>query len=240
MRPKSPGNVGSVARAMKNMGFARLVVADPITYDDASHFDEESRRLAWQAVDVLEGRVTAPDLSTALRPFSLVAGTTSNPPTGARVLTPRELAPVIAGRLAGDPTAVVALLFGQEDIGLTREDLACCHVVGRIPSSPAYASLNLAQAALIFLYELRLALAGDGGHPGAPAAAPAPSHGEMEAFLSRLEEALGEIGFLHGASRDHMMRELRLLLHRALLTSREVAIFEGIVRQMLWAARRVP
>ena len=249
LRPRSPGNVGSVARAMKNMGFTRLIVANPMSYDDPGWFDDEAGRMAWQASDLLATRRTEPSLDAALLPFDLVVGTTSNPPDGARVMHARDIAAAIAARLVSRPQANVALLLGQENIGLTREDLARCHLVGTIPSSELYPSLNLAQAALVFLYEIRLALCAaqtaasdaDAPHettdPGDPTAIH-PIHGELEAFYARLESALEEIGFFQGTARAHMMRELRLIFNRTLLTSRELAILEGVVHQTLWAARR--
>src|SRR5437899_1517583 len=91
LRPKSPGNVGSTARAMKNMGFTRLIVADPIVYDDPAWPDDEARRMAWQAADLLDAMSVRSDLDAALAPFDLVVGTTSNPPDGARVLPPRAI-----------------------------------------------------------------------------------------------------------------------------------------------------
>lgn len=246
LRPRSPGNVGSVARAMKNMGFTRLIVANPMSYDDPAWFDDEAGRMAWQAADLLATRRTEPSLDAALLPFDLVVGTTSNPPDGARVMLPRDIGAAIAARLVSRPSANVALLLGQENIGLTREDLARCHLVGTIPSSELYASLNLAQAALLFLYETRLALCAV--RPAAPSVeapndtpdqtAIHPLHGQLEAFYDRLEKALEEIGFFQGTARAHMMRELRLIFNRTLLTSRELAILEGVVHQALWASRR--
>ncbi|HZI94893.1 MAG TPA: RNA methyltransferase [Patescibacteria group bacterium] len=246
LRPRSPGNVGSVARAMKNMGFTRLIVANPMSYEDPAWFDDEARRMAWQAADLLSARHTEPTLDAALSPFDLVVGTTSNPPDGARTLPPREIASAIATHVESHPTANVALLLGQENIGLTREDLARCHLVGSIPVSEAYPSLNLAQAALLFLYETRLAfsaLQSSASSPHEPIGqgdpqALHPHHGQLEAFYARLESALEEIGFFQGTARAHMMRELRLIFNRTLLTSRELAILEGVVHQAVWAARR--
>ncbi|MFQ5845863.1 MAG: RNA methyltransferase [Planctomycetota bacterium] len=239
LRPRSPGNVGSVARAMKNMGFGRLVLASAATYDDPGYFDAEARRMAWRAADLLERRQVAPDLDAALAPFSLVVGTSSRPGAGARVLTPREAAALVASRLAAEPSESAAFLFGREDSGLTREDLARCHVIGSIRSARAYPSLNLSHAVLVFLYEARLALLGDAPEQTRrPAPAPLPARGQVEAFYGRLERALEEIGFFRGTARASMMRDLRLLLNRAFLTQRELAIFEGLVHRILGAARR--
>lgn len=224
------------------MGFSRLIVANPMIYDDPGYFNEEARRMAWQAVDILDARRVEPNLGDALAAFDLVIGTTSNPPPGAALLPPRGIAAAIAERLAAEPSSTAALVLGQEDIGLTRENLSRCHLIGAIPSAEAYRSLNLSHAALVFLYELRLVF---DGMEAAPAPSlpsvehPAPPrHAQLEAFYARLEEALEEIGFFQGTARAHMMRELRLFFNRALLTSRELAILEGLVHQVLWASRR--
>jgi len=239
VRPKSPGNVGSVARAMKNMGFSRLIVCDPMTYDDPGHFDAEARRMAWQACDLLDRRQTAPDLDAALAPFTFVAGTSSNPLPGSAVLSPRETATRIAAALSADPSAGAAILLGQEDIGLTREQQSRCNVIASIPSSAAYPSLNLSQAALLFLYELRLALAESPPAADAPLPSPgAPSHGQVEAFYERLATALERIDFFQGTGKEHMMREMRRIFNRACLTRRELAILEGLVHRVLLTSRR--
>lgn len=244
LRPKSPGNVGSVARAMKNMGFGRLVLADPMSYDDPAWFDHEAGRMAWNATDLLRRLHRAASLDEALAPFTFVLGTTSSPPPGFRTLEPAEAAREIARLLRSDPAASAALLFGQEDIGLTRDHLARCQAIGVVPSSAEYPSLNLAQSVLIFLYELRRALgpAHDTAADPSPSPSPdpRPSQEALEAFYGRLETALDAIGYLQGSSRAHMMREMRRLFNRALLSGREVAILEGVAHQILLAARRVP
>jgi len=240
LRPKSPGNVGSAARAMKNMGFHHLVLADPMSYEDPAYFDTEARRMAWNAADILQEMRLSPTLEDALAPYSFVLGTTSVPPPGARALPPEAAAREVAALLRSDPSARAALLFGQEDIGLTRDQLARCQAIGVIPSASAYPSLNLAQALLVFAYELRRELLGPAGGGAADPSSPdiRPPQARLESFYARLEEALEEIAFLQGSSRDHMMRELRRLFNRTLLTDRELAMMEGIVHQVMWAARR--
>ncbi len=226
---------------MKNMGFSRLVLADPIGYDDPSYFDTEARRFAWDAADILDARHEAATLSEALAGCTLVAGTSSRPSDVARVMPPEEIATAIASHLAALPSGRAALLCGQEDIGLTHEAQARCQLIGSVASAPAYPSLNLAQAALLFLYEMRRAFLSDA--PAAPesgGAAGPPTHAEIESCLSRAEEALEALDFFQGTSRQHMMRDLRALCHRALLTSRELAIAEGVIHRILWLARQRP
>ena len=222
---------------MKNMGFPHLIVANPMAYEDPAYFEEEAGRMAWNAADLLASRQTAPDLASALAPFQLVIGTTSDPPSGIRVATPREMADEVASTLAASPDVNAALLLGQEDIGLTREDLSRCRFLCVIPSSADYVSLNLSQAALLFMYELRLAFVCRG--PVAPAAgqeAP-PTHAQLESFYARLEGVLSDIDFFPGAARPHMMREVRRIFNRSILTGRDLAIMEGLVHQVRWASR---
>ncbi len=244
-RPKSPGNVGSVARAMKNMGLTRLRIAGPARFEDPSFFKTEAGRMAWNAADVLEAREEHPSLESAVADTVLVAGTTSVPPDGLAAFAPRDLAPRL---LDAAESGAVALVLGRENLGLTRAERARCQILGTIPASPLYASLNLAQAALIFLYEIRLAaleragaprsarstapVAPGGGRRARAAPHDPPAQAEIERFYGRLAETLDAIGFLAGGAREHMIRDLRRIFNRALLTRREVAILEGIVRRV--------
>ncbi len=237
-RPKSPGNVGSVARAMKNMGFARLQVADPLAYEDPGYFAHEAGRLAWNATDVLESREEHPSINEAVADASLLVGFTARGLAGRRGDPPRTIAPRLLGAARRGP---VALLFGQEDIGLTHDWLARCQAIGTIPSSGNYASLNLAQSVLIVLYELRLAaLAAAGDPPEAPPAAddPVPTQDEIDGCFSRLSRTLDDIGYFAGSSRAHMERELRISLGQVVSTRRGLTIIEGIAHRIRLGRRR--
>jgi len=235
---------------MKNMGFVRLRIADPMQYEDPLFFQSEAERMAWGAADLLDAREEHVSLESALADAVLVAGTTSRPPDGHAVLSPRALAPLLldAGR-----RGPVALLLGQEDIGLTQEAMARCQVLGSVPSSAAYASLNLSQAALIFLYEIRMtALAFDARAPAAGDSdgslldetvvdeAGPPTQRELEGFYERLARLLDAVGYFEGTARPHMVRELRRIFNRSLLTRREVRVLEGIVHCVNRARSRTP
>ena len=128
------------------------------------------------------------------------------------------------------------MVFGPEAEGLRNDELVLCHVRVHIPTDPAHHSLNLAQAVLLVAYELRLAaLSGaDHGRPGEAASA-----GELEAALDDLREALLAIGYLNPGNPDAILAELRRLLSRAAVSSREATLLRGMARQILWSARRV-
>ena len=148
-------------------------------------------------------------------------------------------------RARGLEPSSIALVFGPEDRGLNNEELARCHRIAFVPTSGEYSSLNLAQAAVVCLYEwLQSGRPGRGTIPGAASATSAPA-GESPASASAMREALAdladvlaEIGFLHGDQSERVMATVASMLTRGGLDDREVRILRGMVRQIRWAARR--
>jgi len=225
-RPKYPGNIGSAARAMFNMGLSRLVLADP-----QCAIDDESYRLARGGKTVLDSVRICRSLKSALRGIRLLAGTTGKSggyraPAG----SPRSLVPRVLDHAARHR---VGILFGPEDTGLVDDDLRLCQVLIRIPTKRRAHSINLAQAVMIVCYELYLGCLG-------PDPTPVPrlaSMEQVEAMYAQLEEALLEIGFLQPQNARHMMFALRRILGRAGLEASDVGILRGIARQIGWHAR---
>jgi tRNA/rRNA methyltransferase len=148
VEPKSEGNVGSVARAMKNFGQVELVLVNPPELGD------ECRGRALHAWDVVANAKTVRTLDEAIKGCDFVVGTTARVPDPDKSylrnpIDARELPPRVT-RVSG----VVALLFGREDFGLLNSELELCDLLVTIPSSPLYRSLNLAHAVTVVLYEL--------------------------------------------------------------------------------------
>ncbi len=225
VRARRPANVAAACRAIKNMGFDRLVLVDP-----PSGLDQpEARALAYGAWDVLDGARPAASLRLAVSAASLVVGTSGR--IAGPMLTPRELASSLTARSRGGG---VALVFGPEDQGLTREELGLCHASVRIPSDAGQPSLNLAQAVLILAYEVRLG-ASEAGAP--PLAAP-PAAGDFEEVMDALRSALLSIGYLNPQKPGAVFGELRDLLFRGAPTTRELRLLRGWARQMAWAGER--
>ena len=222
----SPGNLGSVARVMKNMGLERLVLVDC-----RAELTEEARQRSRGAHDLLETAVRTNGLDTALKPFHLSVATGSRPARWFdRSLQPREM----AGELKGlSPGHDVAIVFGPERTGLTNEHLQHCHWQVRVPTAAAFPSLNLAHAVAIVAYEVSQG-------PSAP-----PSKrvrglaelGQLEAFSQDLEGCLKEIQFLKKQNPLEIMMTLRQMLARASLDERDIRILRGILRQWKWYAR---
>lgn len=238
VRPRRGGNVGSVARAMKNMGLDDLVLVAPRT-----PVGKAGEQMAAHARDVLAGRRIFQTLADAVRDAELVVATAGR--VGGRsavAASPREIAPEI---IAAAARGRVALVFGPEDHGLANADLDLCQRLVRIPTAGRYASLNLAQAVLVLGYEILLAAPPD--EPLVPRTARArrradenraATQAEREAMIGHLAGALARIGFLTPAN-PHVLRDVRALFARSGLTLRDVRIWRGIARQMGWAAGRM-
>lgn len=235
MRPQGGENVGSVCRAIKNLGAGRLVVVAP-------EFDEAGAiKMAVHARDVYENRLVVDDLGSAVAGCATVIGTTAR--QGAyrdRSVDIRALclrAADTARERVGEPEALPsAFVFGPEDSGLTNEDIAACHTLGFIPTSGEYESMNLAQAVVVTLYEFRRALTQREVLEPRGQVRPLAEAGEIEAMFEHLEIALGQIGFLSTKNPEHIMATLRALLSRTGLDEREVRVLRGLSRQVKWFA----
>jgi tRNA/rRNA methyltransferase len=224
--PKSSGNVGAAARALKNMGFADLRLVAPRDYDPRA-----AAAMAVHADDVLARARIFPDLAAALDDRTLTVGTTCRTgPYRSETRLLREAAPTLIAESGANRLAIV---FGPEDFGLTNIEIAQCQRLITIPTAPDYPSLNLAQAVIVVAYELMLA-AGAARIPvetGQLAAV-----GAVDAMHRRMAEALVAIGFLPDDNPDHLMLSLRAMLGRCGIRPRELDILNGIARQIRWVA----
>ena len=226
---KHPGNIGSAARAMFNMGFRDLVLAAP-----RCRINEESYRLAKSGKGILDAARTCKSLKSAVRGLSLLAGTTGKSGgyrTPARA--PRSVAPRLLEIAARQRIGIV---FGPEDTGLVDEDLRLCQLLIRIPTRHKASSINLAQAVMIVCYEV-LTDSLKRVPERVPKLAPLA---QVEAMYAQLEKALLQIGFLHPQNAAHMMFALRQMLGRAGLESPDVGVLRGIARQINWYAKSAP
>ncbi|MDX1765072.1 MAG: RNA methyltransferase [bacterium] len=225
-RPIHPGNVGSVARAMKNMGLGNLRIVGGCDLTD-----DRARWMAVAAKEILDRTVVFQDLKEGVADCGLVIGTV--PPDRPRfqqeTYPAREMARRLRCRHPDDP---VAILFGPEDNGLSNRELDLCHEFVSIPSHPAYPSLNISHAVMVIAYEIYMAAEEDTSYSERPAA---PVE-QVEQMYLHLEYTLLKIGFLDPHNPLHIMRDLRRIFSRARLGEREVKIIRGMCRQIDWAA----
>jgi tRNA (cytidine32/uridine32-2'-O)-methyltransferase len=221
-----PGNIGGVARAMKNMGLSQLYLVEPRQYPD-----EQAQWRAVSAADVLENAVVTSTLAEAIGDCQFVVGTSARE---RRIpwpmLDPRQCAERVA---EASSTEQVAILFGREDRGLTNEELKVCNLHLSIPTAAAYSSLNLAMAVQIVCYELRMLLIQN----DLPVAeddqwdTPFSTSENMERFYAHLEQTLIAVEFLDPAAPRQLMSRLRRLYSRVRLDEMELNILRGILTE---------
>lgn len=267
LEPRRGANVGAVCRAIKNMGAAGLVVV-------GGEFDSaEAERTSVHARDVFASRLEVGSFDEAVAGCGLIVGTTSRTTPWRMPVAPiRQVAreAISAARRAEvdddrgasavlpapnqllraqPPPRACALVFGREDRGLSNEELARCHRLAYVPTADEYASLNLAQAAVVCLYEWFVAGQEEATEttemadasqpadqpeivlPGGRAQAEAAS---VSAALGDLRGALIDIGFLSADQPDRVMAAIASLFTRSGLDEREVRMVRGIARQMRW------
>jgi tRNA/rRNA methyltransferase len=238
VRPHYAGNLGSVARAMRNFGLADLVLVAPY----ASPSDLEARRLATHGLPVLDAARTVPDLGVALADCTLTLATSSLTAGVARrgmIGTPADLMPRLLAAAAAGP---VGLVFGPEPHGLSNEEIGRCHGLVHVPVDPAFPSLNLAQAVTICCYELWQARSAalTAARPADTHAAKVATHGEQERMFEHLREAFTAVGYLFGGRADTLMHAVRQFLGRAEPTPQEVKLMHGLARQLMHVAGKNP
>lgn len=261
VQPIGPLNVGSVARAMKNMGLSHLVLVEPL----CDYLGEQARLMAVHAQDVLEAAKVVATLPEALAGCRKAIATTSvERSLSMQLENPRTALPWL---LQSGPSA---LIFGSEDRGLSNDQLKYAQRFVRIPSSDAYHSLNLAQAVAVCCYELYQSAISQDETPeeNAPGLMmnqlssfssscphpPALKAGEtkevdlvnretlggvpleaLEQYYQHLEAVLLKIGYLYPHTAASRMAKFRLLFNRSQLSTQEVAMLRGILSQVEWA-----
>lgn len=215
VRPKFPENIGSVARAMKNMGLNKLIIVN-----GCSPFHINAFKLASGASEILERAEEFLTLREAISEMGLVVGTTSREgkeryPLIAPKDLVKELIPISKNNLVG-------LVFGSEREGLTNEELSLCHIYSKIPSNDEFPSLNLSQAVMIFCYELFKS------QTIIKKTRQLARSDQLEKMFQHMEKTLLNIGFLEPKNPKRMMRVLRRIFGRSKMDEREIRILQGI------------
>jgi TrmH family RNA methyltransferase len=223
---RNPLNIGAAARALSNFGFSHLRVVNPY---------KVAFRKAVSAVGATSVMKDAQEFSSvaeAIADCSLVVGTTAV--RNRKPLHPlRRLeagASLVRKRLSSNP---VALLFGSERFGLSKDDLSHCHWLMRIPTSDQNISMNLGQAVAVCLYELirdsKAVRTKDLKHPA--------QMGEVDRITELLLAALDESGYIKPNTRVPTQEKVRRLIRRLNLQAGDTELWLGILRQILWKVR---
>jgi tRNA/rRNA methyltransferase len=229
-RPSHPRNIGAVARAMKTMGFADLVLVQPKAFPHP-----EAVVVANRAADVLDRAQVVPTLAEALSDveyayaFASVARDLSHP---ALPVTPAMQAAAAQAKRSHS----VALVFGNETYGLSNAEVMVCNRLVTIPTADDYDSLNLAQAVQVAAFVLAEASRGrPDGHAVndiEPDTGPKASRPDVEGLVRAIEAAAIASGFLDPAKPKRLVQRLQRLFARADIEPEEVAVLRGIIASL--------
>jgi tRNA/rRNA methyltransferase len=216
VEPMYQGNVGSVARAMKNFGYSDLVLVNPC------ELEGQARAMSSHARDVLEGAKITSTLEEAVKGADLLIGTTgvSSLKTGEHIRLPLYTVKEVKEKLKGY-SGTIAVLFGREDNGFSNDELKSFDMLITVPTSEIYPIMNLSHAVAIVLYELSEL---EGG------SSPLAEGFDLQLLYEHLDELLEEIDYpAHKKDKTSLM--LRRIFGRAGLTPREVQTLRGIIRK---------
>lgn len=218
VEPEYELNIGAVARAMKNFGFGELVLVRP----KCNHLGFDAIKYSKHAKDVLQGAKVCKTLAAATKGCKFSVGTTGilYRHWNETFRTPISLRQ-LKGKLKQAKQGRIALVFGNEGIGLSEKDISACDLIATIPSNKLYPVLNLSHAVAIVLYELS-EYAVLGFEPA--------GEKEKEALVSAFGLLTDKFG--------HEMRNprkvkiaFRRMAGKAMLTDKECASILGVLRR---------
>ena len=229
-----PGNIGSAARAMKTMGLTNLVLVAPKIADVTAHRDAVA--LASGATDVLAGARVVATFDEAINDVRFAIAFTARKRELSHPFKPlREAAQIaITEAASGD----VALVFGNEAMCLSNEEVDRCQLVSAIPANGEYSSLNVSQAVQVAAYEVMMTAAAF--TIAADTERPQASVGDVEGFLRHFEATAIATGFLNPDEPKRFMTRMRRLFTRARMETEEVAILRGLLAACQQAANQKP
>ncbi len=231
VEPETPGNIGSVARVMKNFGFTNLLLVNP----QCDHLDGEAYGRAMHARDVLKKAVVAKSFGDCIRAFDYAVATTSDLGSDYNVvrspITPNQLASQLGrfGSSGNGSKAKIALVFGREGTGLTTKEVESCDLVVTVPSSKKYPSLNLSHAVAIVLYELfRNSKAVKVSSHISLASAK-----EKKVAMSMVNQILAGMDFALNSKKETQVKVWSRLISKAFLTKREMYALLGFLQKVI-------
>ncbi|MCX7916342.1 MAG: RNA methyltransferase, partial [Verrucomicrobiae bacterium] len=207
IEPAEPGNIGAAARAIKTMGLSQLVVVNGVDFKT----DVQARRMAHGALDILDNARMVRSWDEAVADLHWLIGTTHR---RRRAQFADPLTAVEAARrlLELAPRHRVGLVFGREASGLTDAELRRCNEISSVPSGAAHPSMNLAQAVMVYAYELYQ----QSRQAPPPRRHPLATVEEVEHLLRHMGESLAKVGFrAHQGDPETFLRSLRRVLSRA-------------------------
>jgi tRNA/rRNA methyltransferase len=224
VEPQLGENIGAAARAMANFGLSRLRLVKPVQ----GWPNEKARVMAAGADRLLDGAELYDSLADAIADCTFVlAATARNHDQAKPVVGAAEAAAEMAPRVAAGEN--VAIVFGRERNGLENHEVGQADRILTLPVNPAFASLNLAQAAVIVGYEWFKQQGGELPF-ASPQKSPPAAKQQLEAFFSDLERELDKVEFFRPAEkRGTMGVNLRNIFQRLALTQQDVRTLHGVI-----------
>lgn len=221
VRPQFASNLGSTVRAMKNMGFHRLMLVQP-----QCEVGLEARTFAMKGAEILDEAVLRSSLEEAAQDVSFLIGSTGRFSSGkTRLISCRTLVEDVLPRCS---PANIGIVLGSEDNGLRREELKLCQWLVEIPTGSDYPVINLAQAAAIIAYELNLALTHQGPSDSLNLASPE----ELDSLMLHAGRTLQTLALPVRLSVPRMMQRIRKIASRAELESEDINMLHGLLREL--------
>ncbi|MBI3036988.1 RNA methyltransferase [Candidatus Woesearchaeota archaeon] len=222
VEPETPGNIGSVARVMKNFGVRQLLLVNP----KCSHLDGEAYGRAMHARDVLKEAVVVKNFGSCIRKFDCAVATTSDLGSDYNVVR-SPIAPNQFARQLKGKRGKIAIVFGRESSGLTTSEIAACDVLVTIQSSKKYPALNLSHSVAIILYELFKSATSIRSH------ITLSSRHEKGLAMSMANAILARMDFGLEGKREIQSMVWSRLISKAFLTKREMYALLGFLRKVI-------
>jgi len=226
-----PGNIGAVARAMKNMGLSELALVNPVDFPS-----NEAYSRAGQATDVLDHARVVSSLAEAINDCALVVGTSARDRSIRLPAYTAEQCAIEAVTL--QQQAPVAIVFGRERMGLHNDDIQQCHAQLNIDANPDYPVLNLSQAVQLVCYEVFKAQQRQHQLPATEADYPLTE--DLNRFYDHLAQTLDDIDFFNSKYPGQALDHLKALYRRARPTARELRLLRGVLSKAQEAAIKPP
>lgn len=219
VEPESPGNVGSVARAIKTMGFEKLVLVNPCALDT-----DEVKMLAHRSMDIIEQATITDSFEQAIAPMRLTVATTMRKRHFKfPFFSPEQIAEKLLSAALEHPVAIV---FGRESTGLTNEEILKCHLHSTIQTATQNPALNLSQAVMIYAHTFFQYLQKTEIHYEYNLA----SQYELEKFYEHLSRSLEMVRFVPRDGIDNFITRFRRLIGRSMAEKRDVRLLHKLLQ----------
>ncbi len=225
--PRYPENIGASARCLKNMGFSKLRIVNPLNWNQKNIL----KMATHEASDIIYDSKIFNSLEEAVKDLHLLAGTTARIGRKRRPThTPRTIATKL---LSYSPDVKVGVLFGSEKWGLGNKEIGLCDWIVTIPTSN-FSSLNLAQSVMILCYEIMLASQKVTIEIYRPRLATVR---EKEGMFAHLQQTFEAIGLYEKQTPAYWLQNARRFFKNKELTAKDVKMVRGFLRQILWAVK---